>query len=282
MGEIVGPVLIDGKPCDPAGAAVPVADIAVQRGYGCFEAMRSYGGVPFRVARHLARLAGSAARLGMPLPPSEDLAAWVSDRAAEGDCVVRLIVTGGIDAEAPGTASSTIVFAESLPAFAPDIRVLPVDAPWHPDGAWSGLTGAKTLSYAPNVEARLVALRAGFDDALLIGRSGAVLEGPNTSIAWVREGRLEYPDPDLGVLDSITSAAAVELAPSVGLDPAPGRYPLHRLLGADEAISLSTTRQIMPVVAVGDHSFAAGPYTAALAEAFATLVAAETAEVHNR
>ena len=49
----------------------PVFDIGFQRGYGCFEAMRSYGGIPFRLAGHLDRLAGRIDRArAMPLRPA--------------------------------------------------------------------------------------------------------------------------------------------------------------------------------------------------------------------
>jgi 4-amino-4-deoxychorismate lyase len=269
----IGSVLVDGVPS--VDAAIPVDDIAAQRGYGCFETIRSYGGAPFRLDRHLARLRSSAERLGMTVPKEDDLTAWVEERAAEGDCTVRLIVTGGTDLDHPGTGSRTLVFAETLASPPTGLRLLPVVAPWHSDGAWSGLTGAKTLSYAPNMEARLAALRSGFDDALLIGRSGSVLEGPNSSIAWVRGDRLEYPDGSLGVLDSITLGAVIELAPQVGLQPTAGRYPLDRLLGAGEVVSLSTVREVMPVVAVGDRPFDPGPRTRDLQEAFADLVVGE-------
>ena len=175
---------------------------------------------------------------------------------------MRLIVTGGTDLDQPGTGSRTLVFAETLASLPAGLRLLPVVAPWHPDGAWSGLTGAKTLSYAPNMEARLAALRSGFDDALLIGRSGSVLEGPNSSIAWVRGDRLEYPDGSLGVLDSITlgcrgRAGAASRAPT----HAPGVTRWTACSSAGEVVSLSTVREVMPVVAVGDRPFDPGPRT---------------------
>lgn len=269
----LGPVLVDGVPVEDA--TVPVADIAVQRGYGYFETIRSYRGVPFRLDQHLARLAVSAQRLGMPPPPLGDIAGWVLDRAGEGDCAVRVIVTGGVDADHPGGGSLTLVFAERLPALPEAMRLLPVVAPWHPDGAWSGTTGAKSLSYAPNMEAKLAATVAGFDDAILIGRSGSVLEGPGASIAWIKGDRLEYPELELGVLDSITLSAVCQLAPPLGLRSTPGRYPLERMLEADEIMSLSTLRQVLPVVSVGDRLFDRGELTGRLLEAFEDLVVHE-------
>lgn len=77
------------------------------------------------------------------------------------------------------------------------------------------------------------------------------------------------------MLDSITLGAVIELAPKVGLQPTAGRYPLDRLLGAGEVVSLSTVREVMPVVAVGDRPLDPGPRTKDLREAFADLVVGE-------
>ncbi len=269
---VLGPVLIDGAAVPPDEAMVSVFDIGLLRGYGCFETIRSYAGRPFRLDWHLDRLEVSAAIMGIPLPARERLGAWVRDRAAEGDCSVRVVVTGGTDPTAPGVASRVIVSADALGHIASEMRLQPRPAPWHPDGVPSELTGAKTLSYGPNLAARLAAVADGFDDALLIGESGAVLEGPTYSIGWVRQGRLEYPGPELMVLPGVTIAAVSELAPGVGLEPAPGRYDLDRLLGADEVVAMSTLREVRPVVAIGARRMAPGPFAGRLSAEFLRLV----------
>ena len=43
--KVLGDVLIDGTPTDPASASISIFDLALLRGFGCFEALRSYGGV---------------------------------------------------------------------------------------------------------------------------------------------------------------------------------------------------------------------------------------------
>ena len=48
-------------------------------------------------------------------------------------------------------------------------------------------------------------------------------------------------------------------------------------LGADEAFSLSTVREVAPVARVGDVEFPSGPVTASLLGAFRDLVERETA-----
>lgn len=273
--SVLGPVLIDGIPFSADAATISIHDIGLQRGYGCFESIRSYRGRPFRLAEHLDRLANSAAVMRMPLPPRSSLEEWSHDRAGEGDCSVRIIVTGGLDASAPGSGSRTIVMASPLQEVPPILRLQPRAAPWHADGDESELTGAKTLSYAPNLAARLAAVADGYDDALLIGRSGSVLEGPTYSIGWVRGHTLEVPGPELGVLAGVTSAAVCEVAPRFGLAVAPGSYPLQRMLDADEVLAMSTLRAVRPVVVVGESVLRRGPWADRLERGYEELVEAE-------
>jgi 4-amino-4-deoxychorismate lyase len=79
--------------------ALDPLDLALVRGEGVFEAMRVYGGRPFRLGDHLARLAASARAVDLPLPEGlEELAARAVAAAAgagHGDAVLRLICTKG-------------------------------------------------------------------------------------------------------------------------------------------------------------------------------------------
>jgi len=272
---VIDSVLIDGEMVPPEEAGVSVFDIGFQRGYGCFETMRSYDGHVFRMPQHLDRLEASASMLRMELPSRGDLEVWCADRASEGDVAVKLYVSGGRDATAPGSGSVTVVFADTLPDIAGPARLVPLPAPWHSDGRISELTGAKTLSYAPNIAARLAAVADGFDDALLVGSSGNVLEGPTFSIAWVRDDLFFYPSPDLRVLASVTAAAVVEVAESIGLGLRPGTYHLDDVVAADEVIVMSTLSEVRPVAMLGDATISTGDVARRLGEAFTALVAAE-------
>ena len=274
----VGDVLINGTPFASGDARLSVFDVGLQRGYGCFEAFRAYQGRVFRLGPHLDRLERSAQRLAIPLPPRSDLERWAADRAAAGgDCVVRMFVTGGLDPFHPGTDNSVIVIAESLPAPKASLQIAPLPAPWHPGGSVSELTGAKTLSYGPNLAASLAARRTGADDALLIARDGSVLEGPTYSVAWMVGDRLETPGIDLGILESITRSVALEVAPGCGLEVYEGTFPLERVLAADEVVALSTLKEVTPVSRVGDHQFGGGERSAQLAAAFSDVVRRELA-----
>ena len=277
----LGEVIVNGLvlPADEVG--IRVDDIGLLRGYGCFEALRSYNGVPFRLGEHLDRLEKSATALRLPLPAREDLERWAIDRAAVGDSVVRIVVTGGTDIDDLGKDAATLVFAHEAAERPTSLRLLEVVAPWHPAGEPTELAGVKALSYAPNTAAVLRARAEGFDDALLLDRDTMVLELPMSSIGWVVDGVVETPSLDLGILRSVTRNAMIDVAVSLNIPVAEGMFPSARLHAADEAFVMSTTKEIVQVVTIGNRAFDPGPVTAALAEGFRTLVGRETSSGKN-
>jgi len=266
---------MNGVEVDPADAAISVFDIGFQRGYGCFEAMRSYGGTPFRMHAHLERLE-STRNLRIELPEKSILAGWCLRSSAAGDGQLRVFVTGGLDAKNPGTDNTIVIFLEPLPEIPASVRLDMIEAPWHADGRTSELTGAKTLSYGPNLAATIAARSRGFDDAALIGANDVVLEGPTFSLGWIRDGVMYTPSLESHILESITREATLEVAEHIGVPTETGRYDRRHLLSADEVFVMSTVREVLPVTAVGDTEFEPGVITAALRRGFHDLVAKET------
>jgi len=269
-------VIIDGVEVSEADAAVTVFDWGIQRGFGVFEVIRAYGGSTFRLDAHLERLQRSAGALHIEHPPPGDIADWArSAAAAGGDCLVRVMVTGGSrDALLP-TPPRTVVLWEPVPEVPDRLRLLPVTAPWHQGGDTRGFPGVKWLSYAPNIASMDMARRAGFDDAVLVSSDGEVLEGPTYTVAWVSHGRLETPSLELGILASITREVLLECAARLDIPVKQGHFPLERMIGSDEAIGLSTVKQVTPVSRIGEHEIPDGPVAGKLAGAFAEIVAEE-------
>jgi branched-chain amino acid aminotransferase len=270
---VLGSVLINGVPSDAEDAAISVFDIGFQRGYGCFEAMRVYDGRVFRLDQHLTRLEMSALKLRLPKPDRAVVADWCRRLAAEaGDGVVRVFISGGTDPKRLGTDSRTVAFVESANPGPAAIQLQTRTAPWHSDGEWFELTGAKALSYGFNLAASVAAQADGFDDALLMGRDGHVLEGPTFSIGWISDGILYTPGLTLGILESITRSAVIDVAARIEMEVRQGIYGVNTVLGADEVIAMSTVREVRPVGRVDDQIFSPGEGTAALQAGFVALV----------
>ena len=98
------------------------------------------------------------------------------------------------------------------------------------------------------------ALAAGYDEALLVRSDRVVLEGPTCSIFWVRDGRLQTPALETGILASITRRVIMAAMPAEE-----GNFPLEDAVGAEEAFLVSTARLAQPVAAIGEVVLPAAP-----------------------
>jgi 4-amino-4-deoxychorismate lyase len=270
-------------PGAPAGGppALDPLDLALVRGEAVFEAMKVYGGRPFQLDAHLARLAASARAIELPLPEGlEALAARAVAAAGRGEAILRLICTKGPEGSGGGPAAFAI--CTDIPAsFEEDRRrglrlvllttatdpLLRAASPWL-------LAGVKTISYATNMAAQRAARAAGADDAVLVGLGGELLEAPTASLWWRSGQTLHTPSLELGILAGITRAVLRELAPTLGLKVLEGVFTAEDLAAADEAFLSSSTRELMPVIEVDGAPIATGhpgPTTAALQAALRRL-----------
>jgi branched-chain amino acid aminotransferase len=255
-------------------ARVSVWDHGLTTGDGVFEALKVAGGVPFAVSRHLARLAASAAGLGLPEPDLDQIRAGVDAvLAAAGQpdrARVRITVTAGesvLGSARPDgltAAGLTVIIMLGALAEAPpscDVAVLP----W-PRNERGLLAGVKTTSYAENVRALAWAKERGAAEAIFGNLAGNLCEGTGTNVFVVTGGRLVTPPLSAGGLAGVTRALVVEWA-----DVAEEDVPLAALAGAGEAFLTGTTRDVQPVRLVDGVPLPAvpGPLTRKAAEIFA-------------
>jgi 4-amino-4-deoxychorismate lyase len=257
-----------GVAAGPGGPpALDPLDLALVRGEAVFEAMRVYGGRPFRLDAHLDRLAASARAVGLAPPAGlEELAAEAVAAAGGGDLVLRLICTRGREEPGPGGPSAFAICTD-LPASLEaerrrGLRLVLLTTATDPlvraASPWL-LAGVKTTSYAVNMAAQRAARAAGADDAVLVGLGGELLEAPTASLWWRAGHTLHTPSLDLGILAGITRAVVLrDLAPGLGLKVLEGVYGAEDLAAADEAFLSSSTRELMPVVQVDGVPIAAG------------------------
>ena len=133
------------------------------------------------------------------------------------------------------------------------------------------LPGVKSTSYAINMAAEAEARRRGVDEAVFVDGEGIVLEGTVTNVWWRKGDTLFTPALDLGILAGVTRAALMELAPGCGYHVEEGSYELDRLLQAEEALTSSSIREIMPLVEIDGHAIGRGPASDELQQALRTL-----------
>jgi branched-subunit amino acid aminotransferase/4-amino-4-deoxychorismate lyase len=247
-----GRALVDGREVSLTEAALAVTDDGAVRGDGAFETVGVWGGRPFRLPDHLARLRSSLQAIGLPAPDPELLTAeafHLVEGLGDVDAALRIYVT------AAGTRVVTLADQPVRPA---PRRLLSQPAPWiQPVGTY-GPAGAKTMSYMPNMAATRAAQAAGADDALLVTLDGTVLEGPTFCVLWVVDGVLRTPDVSLGIVDSISRRTLLELAAADGMTVEAGAWPLASLADASEVLVCSAVRPLYALAQVDGWTYGPG------------------------
>jgi 4-amino-4-deoxychorismate lyase len=232
---------------DPAEPVLRADDEALMRGRAAFETIRVYGAAPFKLAEHLERLAVSAERIGLPAVNRlefEELARQALEASGTPEAVLRLFWTPSsvaiaLVSEVPGHHEALRERGQRLIS----LRGVRADEPWL-------LPGVKSTSYAVNMAA---------DDAVFVDAAGVVLEGPTTNVWW-RQGRTLFtPSLDLGILAGVTRATVLELASELGYDVGEGHFRLPQLVGAEEAFTSSSVREVMPVTELDGAAIDRGP-----------------------
>jgi 4-amino-4-deoxychorismate lyase len=266
--------------CDPGDPVVRADDEALLRGRAAFETLRVYAGRPFRLEAHLDRLDSSAESIGLPKVGRgqlEELTALVLDdvgaELAGVDTVLRLVWTAGsVDGSPLGLAmlSEVPTWIEEVRrrgAIAVSLLGVRAAVPWL-------LPGVKSTSYAVNMAADAEAKRRGADEAVFVDAEGIVLEGTVTNVWWRCGETLFTPSLDLGILAGVTRAAVFELSSGHGYAVEEGSYGIAELLGAEEAFTSSSVRELMPVVELDGRRLRRGPAAGVLQEALRELAAA--------
>ena len=280
-------VWLDGALVPTAEARVSPYDRGLMLGDGLYETVRVSAGRGFRTAAHVARLAKSAAWLGLAF--DADARVWEerfralveANGLAHGEARVRITLTrgtGGHVAESAGLAPTVIITSDPLP---PDvdareqagIAAWPVRLMRHPDFA-----AHKTIALTPSVLAhRTMRARGGDerDEPLFVHPDGWLLEGATSNLFVVRrDGRLCTPPLSRPLLPGITRAALLELRP----DALETDLRAEDLEGAREAFCTRSTRGVSPIVRVAQTPVGdglPGPETLALRAAYAALVERE-------
>lgn len=249
---------IDGEFCEASRAVLPATDLSVLRGYGVFDFLRTYGGIPFQLQAHLRRLQRSAALIELACPwDVEQLAEIVLEtlrRNPLDEAGIRIVLTGGESANGflPSGKSRLLVMATPLlhlpgEAYEQGAAVATVEQSRH-------LPEAKTINYIPGITAQIKARKRVPDaiEAVYIV-DDKVIEGTRSNMFIHSGGRWVTPAKDL--LLGVTRAEVIKLlADEVELRD----ITLAEFYAADEVILTSSTKEIVPIVSVDDVAIGGG------------------------
>lgn len=262
-------VNINGRMCGEQDALISVFDHGFQFGDGVYEVVRTYEGHLFMAGPHLRRLRASAAMIALDVPfTDEELLSRIRETREAfggGEHYVRLLLTRGVgeftyDPRACPTPSLVII-VKALPKPAADqyargVRVALVSVTRnHPTSLDPRI---KSINLLNNALAMQEGLRRGGFEALMKNQKGELVECSQSNFFLVKQGVVTTPPLDAGLLGGVTRAGALAVAVDLGL-PVQER-PLFEgdLDTAEEAFLTSTTKEIVPIVAVDDRRIGDG------------------------
>lgn len=272
-------------------AQVHVLTPSLHYGWGVYEGIRAYptadGPAVFRLREHLKRLHDSA-RVYLMDP------GWTVDELTEAS--LELLRRTGLES---GYLRPIVYLGYGAMGVAPQLdsaRVAIAAWPWgsylgekaDQEGcrlvvsSWqrNGIDGVPPLAkatgaYVNSALAKTAAIRAGYDDALMLTPTGHVSEASAANIFAVRDGQLITPPISDNILPGITRDTVITLARDMGFTVKEQSLTRSELYIADEAFLCGTAAEIVPVASVDDRPTAAagcGPVTKQLRDVFDDVV----------
>lgn len=292
-------IWMDGTLVDWDKAYVHVLSHGLHYGTGAFEGIRAYqtpdGVAIFRLREHMARLLRSCKILMFDVPFTLDElcdAALEVVRAndLENGCYLRPLVYLGYGEMGVNPLPAPVNVA---------IAAWPWGAYLGEDGLNNGVrmkisswqrhspnampTAAKgTGMYLNSGLAKVEAMKAGYDEAILLGPDGRVSECTGENLFIVRDGVILSPPPsEAGALVGITQETIVQLARDLGHEVRFEALIRTDLYLADEAFLTGTAAEVVPISSVDDRLVGdgtPGPITKLLQSTYFQAVRGELAQ----
>jgi branched-chain amino acid aminotransferase len=262
-------IWMDGRLVDWDDATIHVLTHTLHYGCGVFEGIRAYptsqGPAVFRLTDHIKRLLDSAKIFMIDVPYSLDelVAASKETVAASGldACYIRPIVYLGYGE----------MGLNPLPC---PVNVSVACWPW---GSYLGDAGMErgvrmkisswqrhdpnamppaakgTGMYINSSMAKIEAIKAGYDEAILLSPQGYVSECTGENLFVVRHGRIITPPLSAGALEGITQNTVLTMARDLGMDVEVGNILRSDLYIAEEAFLTGTAAEVVPINSVDDR-----------------------------
>ncbi len=282
-------IWMNGTLVDWDKAQVHVLTHTLHYGTGVFEGIRAYetsdGPAVFRLTEHIERLFRSAKILGMEIPYTVDEIIQATKGTVRSTglpgCYVRPIAYYGYGEMGLNTLPCTVDVAIACwpwgaylgeEALTKGVRMK--------ISSWKRLDhnmlppAAKTVAnYANSSLAKVEALRAGYDEAILLNNEGLVSECTGENLFVVRGGRVITPPLAAGALEGITQWSVIKILEDMGYEVEKGNIARSDLYIAEEIFCVGTAAEVSAINSVDDRDVPCpGPITLRVAETYGKAV----------
>ena len=287
----VGKIWMNGKLVPFKNAKVHVLTHALHYSTSIFEGIRCYdtpnGSAIFRLSEHVDRFFNSAKLYGMKIPYSKK---YISDSIIKTvkasklkQCYIRPLAYYGygtmgltplknkIDVsiscwEWKMGVSKAGKFSGARCKISKWIRI---------DSRSQPMQAKSAANYSNAALARVEALKAGYDEAIMLNNKGHVAEGSAENIFVVKNGKITTPPLSADILNGITRDSAIKMIKSNGKKISEKNITVKNLLSADEIFMTGTAAEVKSVTRVNRTKIGSGkigPITRELQSSFMDIV----------
>jgi len=255
-------IYINGKFFTKEEAKISIFDHGFLYGDGVFEGIRIYNGRVFKLKEHIDRLYASAKAimLNMPLSKEElirDTLLTCKENNLYDSGYIRLVVSRGegdlglnpYNCKKP----NVIIIAATIKLYPEEfyekgLKIVTVPTRRNLPEALS--PSIKSLNYLNNVLAKIEAINAGVEEALMINQEGYVSECTGDNIFIVKNNVLITPPSYMGILVGVTRNSVMEIAEKEGIKVEERVMTRYDIYTADESFLTGSAAEIIPVVEI--------------------------------
>ncbi len=287
-------IWMDGELVDWDQARIHVLTHTLHYGCGVFEGIRAYptdsGPGIFRLTDHIKRLFNSAKIFMMDVPFSVDdiIEATKTTVRVNGldQCYIRPLIYLGYGEMGLNPLPCPVNVSIAVwpwgsylgdEGIANGVRMK--ISSWQRHGPNAMPPAAKgTGMYINSSMAKIEALKAGYDEAILLSPQGYVSECTGENLFVVRRGKIYTPPLSAGALEGITQDTIMTMARDEGYEMEFGNILRSDLYTAEEAFLTGTAAEVVPIASVDDRQVGdgkPGPITRRMQELYHAAVRGE-------
>lgn len=285
-------IWMDGKLVSWDEANVHILTHTLHYGSGVFEGIRAYktkrGAAVFRLTDHIERLFRSAKiyMIEVPFTPEGIVEATKETIRANElvSCYIRPIIYHGYGEMGlnplvvpVNVAIATWAWGAYLGEESLTQGVRMKVASWKRYEANILPPAAKaTGQYINSGLAKMEAIKAGYDEAIMLNPWGYVADATGENVFIIRDGVVVTPPLSAGPLGGITRASVITIAADLGIAVEERNLVRSDLYTADEMFLTGTAAEVVPVRSIDDRELGdAGPITKKIQEVFFAVVKGE-------
>ena len=270
----VGKIWMNGKLVPFKDAKVHVLTHALHYSTSIFEGIRCYdtpnGSAIFRLPEHVERFFNSAKLYGMKIPYSKKQVSNAIIKTVKSSklkqCYIRPLAYYGY-----GTMGLTPLknkvdvsiscwewkmgeskagkFSGARCKISKWIRI---------DSRSQPMQAKSAANYSNAALARVEALKAGYDEAIMLNNKGYVAEGSAENIFVIKNGKITTPPLSADILNGITRNSAIQMIKASGKKINEKNITVKNLLAADEIFMTGTAAEVKSVTRVNRTKIGSG------------------------